>query len=243
MDLALKNTDACNIILCDPLSVLQCLQNPLLNINSNAYLYEINLKYYEFRKLKSETGGIEIFWVPSHSAIAGNKVADTEAKHAANSGPIDLDKFPFSDMKESFKLAMKENTKSLLLSSDLDKGKAYFDFYYNDTEKPWFQSKNLSREFIVTINRLRANHYSLNASLARVSIINDPSCPCSFSSQDIDHILWSCPIYYHQRIEFYKHRSEINLHPPISIRTLIKEPNIVACSCILNFLKNCSLRI
>ena len=243
LDLALRNVDVSNIIMCDSLGVLECLQNPLLDINTNPYLFEIKSKYYEFQKRKSKTGSIEIYWVPSHSAITGYEIADTQAKLAASNRPIDRDKFPFSDLKETFKLAMKANTRSTILSTDLDKGKIYFDLYYKDTKNPWFQKKNLSREFIVTINRLRANHYNLNASLARVSIITDPSCPCSFPSQDIDHILWSCPIYYDQRIQFYTQLSRINLHPPFCIETIIKEPNLAASSCIVNFLKDCSLRI
>ncbi|XP_058798339.1 uncharacterized protein LOC131668300 [Phymastichus coffea] len=243
LDLALHNTDTCNIIMCDSLSLLERLQNPMMNIKTNPYLLDIKLKYFQFQDQKSATGDIQIYWIPSHSAITGNEIADAQAKHAASRRPVDLDKLPFSDLKESFKCNMKDNTKMTLSNTDLDKGKRYFDRYYKDCNKPWFQGKKLSREFIITINRLRANHYNLNASLARMSIIGDASCPCSYPSQDIEHILWDCPTYYDQRIELYAQLSQINLQFPLSIEAIIKEPDIAACSRIINFLKKCSLRI
>ena len=243
LDLALKSVDVCNYVLCDSLSVLESLQRPLYNIKTNFYLYEIKRKYLEFQQRKSETGDIQLYWIPSHSAISGNDVADTQAKLAANCRPTDLDKLPYTDLAEKFKRDMYYNSNDVLLNLDPDKGKIYFDEFYTDSRKPWFYNKRLPRDLIVTINRLRANHYNLNASLARVSIINDPSCPCSYNSQDIDHILWHCPLYIDQRVIMNKHLAKLKLQPPLSINVLIKEPKITACSYILNFLNNCSLRI
>lgn len=141
LDLALNYPDACNVIMCDSLSVLESLQTPLYNINTNPYLYEIKFKYFEFQKHKKEKGNIQLYWIPSHSAITGNEVADTQAKHAASDRPTDLDKLAFTDLKEYFKLGMKANTKMSLLNTDPNKGKTYFDLYYEECNRPWFYKK------------------------------------------------------------------------------------------------------
>ena len=42
----------------------------------------------------------------------------------------------------------------------------------------------------VTINRIRAEHYNLAASLTRVGITNNANYECNESEEDINHVLW-----------------------------------------------------
>lgn len=71
-----------------------------------------------------------------------------------------------------------------------EKGVEYFEFYFNQTNIPWYENKAIDRRQIVTINRMRSNHYSLAASLARKNIISDPSCTlCGSDHQDLDHVV------------------------------------------------------
>ena len=50
----------------------------------------------------------------------------------------------------------------------------------------------MSRELIVTINRIRTNHYNLAESLTRVKIINSALChfKCGEGEENFDHVLW-----------------------------------------------------
>ncbi|KYN38627.1 hypothetical protein ALC56_07002 [Trachymyrmex septentrionalis] len=52
----------------------------------------------------------------------------------------------------------------------------------------------LSRMLITTVNCLRSNHFNLNHSLFRKNLIDDPSCPCGASCQDLVHIIFDCLI-------------------------------------------------
>jgi len=45
----------------------------------------------------------------------------------------------------------------------------------------------------VIINRIR-NHYNLNFSLFHKNIVNSPTCPYGDPRQDINHIVFYCPI-------------------------------------------------
>lgn len=94
------------------------------------------------------------------------------------------------------------NTRSRNLDEAAHKGSLYFEKFYVTASTPWFKGRRLDRKTIVTFNRLRSNHYSAAASLARKGIVASPGCDaldCGFDYQDFDHLLWYCPRYRVQR--------------------------------------------
>lgn len=58
---------------------------------------------------------------------------------------------------------------------------------------------NEERRFITFINRIRANHYNLNASLARKEYVTNEKCDCDYEREDIDHVIWQCRKYEEER--------------------------------------------
>lgn len=80
----------------------------------------------------------------------------------------------------------KPNAVQRIKERSLKEGKYYLEFFYNEKAKSWFSGKNLVRDFIVTINRLRSNHYNLAvASLARINLIKKLNCKCGHDTEDI----------------------------------------------------------
>ena len=151
---------------------------------------------------------------------------------------------PFTDYKDTFKRAMFEKTAEYVLKLGETKGINYFKTFYKKALNPWFFNKKLPRELIVTINRLRADHYNLAASLAKVKIVNDATCVCNNSApEDIDHVVWQCPLYNNHRVKLIKSLRQLNLQIPTKMSTLLMEPNINACKHVLNFLENCNLKV
>lgn len=242
-DIALQNTDKNVIILTDSLSALQKLKNLNFDIKSNSYIYEIKNKAIEFSKLSTNNSKIKLIWIPSHIGISGNEQADKIAKIATNNPSNPNTRIPFTDLRQKFKLDSKKETEKTIRELSVTKGTEYFTYYYKDNTKPWFDNCKLKRANIVMINRSRANHYNLAASLARVNFVNDAICQCNTGEQDLDHILWHCPIYTNQRITFVNEIKKLYRNPPHTIRTLLTDTNPPICKILYKFFANCKLDI
>ena len=138
---------------------------------------------------------------------------------------------------------MHTNTEKTIVDAGLTKGKKYFQNFHTDQPKPWFHNVKLSREYIVTISRCRTNHYHLAASLARLSIIDSPKCPCEMYDQDLNHVVWQCSLFDRHRIKLLQDLAKCKQQLPLNIDALLHEPNIAALSCIIAFFKKCNLNV
>ena len=123
------------------------------------------------------------------------------------------------------------------------KGKLYFQNYFSVCRKPWFSNVNLPRKSITTINRIRANHYNLAASLARIKVVSDCKCQCSAECEDINHVLWQCKIYDSQREKLINKLVKLKFQLPFTVEIFLHKPHIPASICINQFLSDCKLKI
>lgn len=238
------NHKYCNfLIFSDSLSALESLKSNTCNIKINKYVFEIKKKYIQFHFQNSYNTCIKFYWIPSHIGLRGNEDVDRLAKSATLLETVNLLEIPFTDLYETFKKSSYELTKNYALNQGLSKGKFYFENYYSDQRKTWFDHRHLSRKFIVTINRSRANHYSLAASLARIGIIMSAVCKCGCKSEDLNHVIWQCPLYNSQRLKLLKKLFKMRISLPMNIETLLIKPNIMACAHIISFLNECKLNI
>ena len=105
----------------------------------------------------------------------GNEIVDSLAKNATIDGQIIDFPLAHTDVWASTHLLQHNSTvgKWLEVSETTNVGRYYYENFFNPDKinKPWFFKLNLDRGFIVTISRLRANHYSTAASLARKNFI------------------------------------------------------------------------
>ncbi|KYN36536.1 hypothetical protein ALC56_09107 [Trachymyrmex septentrionalis] len=86
----------------------------------------------------------------------------------------------------------------------------YFTRYYRKMrKKSWFYKMSRERYYVTLINKLRANHFNLNKSLARKGIIESARCECSNDSESLEHYLWQCfaiePLYNKKLISEIEH--------------------------------------
>ena len=58
--------------------------------------------------------------------------------------------------------------------------------------KPWFKGMNVGRDFIRVMSRIMSNHYTLNAHLHRIKLVDSNHCVCGEGYHDIEHVVWSC---------------------------------------------------
>ena len=243
LDIALSTSNKNVHIFTDSLSVLEALKSIKISAKTNPFILNIKKKYNNILERNSSESTINLHWVPSHVGIPGNEEADSLAKAATQSDNIDISVVPFSDLYEHFKKDMHSEFVHFVRGKAAHTGKTYFNLYYDDRKKPWFSEKNLSREFIVTLNRSRSDHYNLAASLSRIGIVNDAKCKCQCGDETLNHVIWQCELYDAQRNKLISALRKLKHFPLYNIESFIEKPDISACKYIFDFLKYCNLKI
>lgn len=139
------------------------------------------------------------------------------AKSAILSDNIDINRIPFTDLREDIKKRATVETKNLIKPQADVRGKLYFQQYFNDHKYPWYEHKHFKREFVVAINRIGANHYNLVEFLARIRIITNPDCKYGTYTEDINQVVWQCPLYNKQRSKFINNLKKIRIYLPMNV--------------------------
>lgn len=235
LDLALDQTNKNCHIFTDSLSVIRSLQNPQINAKANFYLLNIRekVKQYITNPYNSK---ICFYWIPSHIGIELNDRVDALAKEATRSAPSTSVKIPYTDIYNSITNRARASTCEKVKIEAQRKGTEYFDLYFSTSPFPWFHNKTLTRQFITWVNRGRANHYHLAASLARIGFISDKQCSCGYLEEDLDHVIWNCPKYEPNRTSMINSLLMLKARPPHKISTYLQGPNIPALAVIFKFL-------
>ena len=226
------------VVFSDSESALKALSSYNFNRN-NSLTFEIRQKLAYADSLGFK---IKIAWVPAHVGIQGNEIVDAKAKLAAKEGKLLNVPIPTSDLFEKIKRDCKKENTIRLRNIAEEKGSFYFQNFFQEGP-PWFFGFNLSRKAIVSINRLRCNHSSLNSSLYRQRITQSDLCACGKDSDTIDHILWCCELYDQERSELLvKIRKEIK-YGPYSAVSLLSMFNKNIVHCLADFITNIKCKI
>ncbi|XP_036143172.1 uncharacterized protein LOC118645672 [Monomorium pharaonis] len=240
MELAMnKSIDRDNVIIfSDCKSVLQALKNNRLDVYQNKYILEIKRLHSRFKKSTNNKKKMIFVWIPSHRGLTGNELADMLAKQGAEEPASSEIEIPISDLRRFYKEESWSLTQEKIKNEFRYKGMFYYNNYYNkNSKKPWFSSMNTERYFVTLINRLRANHYNLNASLARKNYIPDSRCECGAESEDFDHLVWQCHRYNADRIDMGIQLYRRNIDGVESITELIRKENWKKLYVIYKFVK------
>ncbi|XP_058807432.1 uncharacterized protein LOC131673441 [Phymastichus coffea] len=240
MDIAIHNKERNVKIFSDSLGAILALSNPNNTVKSNHYIYEILQKNDKFSKGNNSTT-LTVVWVPAHRGIIGNEMADKASKKATELLPTVI-QIPHTDYRALFKKTAVNSTNKLIKNQGLTKGVDYFKNYYDDSNTSWYSNKGYEREFITSVCRCRSNHISLNESLFKINVISDPKCECGADTQELNHIVWQCPLFDDTRILLLRSLSKLNLFPPFDIKTFLYKPNVTVMRYILNYLQKSGIK-
>lgn len=206
-----------SIVFTDSLSSIQALnKNPFKIKQQHPNIFDIRQLLTEC----TEKGLLITFaWIPSHCGIEGNVRADTLAREAIISGDLFPYKIYYPDLLTLPKLCMDNTWQVSYDHSSRQKGMYYYSLQSEILVKPWFYNMDFNRKGCSIISRLRLGHTCSPHHLARFKITPSPSCFCGYEMGDINHLLFSCPLF--DRSRFLESLIEYKIPFPTSINCLL----------------------
>lgn len=146
------------------------------------------------RKIDNEGKTIKLIWIPGHTQIKGNEMADLLAKEAISKGIDTQISVPFGEFKNLWKAQLFEELHDWYRNTGKEKGIFYFTNYYHNGRRSWIDRSHISRKSMVSLIRLRSGHTALGraASLFRFRIVNSPLCPACGVDETPNHVFWNC---------------------------------------------------
>ncbi|KAJ8722734.1 hypothetical protein PYW07_003914 [Mythimna separata] len=214
-------------------------QSALLAIGKSPFRHKVQSPIiYAIRELAfrtiSEGNTLQFAWIPGHSGIHGNVVADALAGDAVQCGDLvpytnfgyDLETLPRNFLRDTWKVAWDISSKS--------KGR-YFSFIQPEIpEKPWFGRAKFGKVETSILIRLRLGHVCSPVHLAKLHIIDDPNCSCGTDLGDLNHIFFSCPLL--DRSSFLCNLLSLRIPFPTSILSLLCTNSFLVYKCIASFI-------
>ncbi|XP_018373152.1 PREDICTED: RNA-directed DNA polymerase from mobile element jockey-like [Trachymyrmex cornetzi] len=227
------------IIFSDSKSVLESINSSKI-INRNYVIHWIKrlLRFFSVRDID-----VSLSWIPAYRGIPDNEIADGAAKEATEEGGRDNFKLPSSDLVLVADRNARERFIGYFEEASLNIGTQFARFYSEHYGKTWFYHMSLRRQEIVLINRLRANHYNLIYSLHRKNMVDSPACPCGDSRQDVNHVIFHCPLSRGRFALLSRYLSKSFPHHAQDIFPMLIKPSPKLCRLLLAFFKSLNLLI
>lgn len=182
------------VLFTDSLSSCQLIEGELEERNRNSMIQDIIAKASFLQ--------VTIQWIPSHTAIKGNDIADELAKAGAQSDQILNNGIFIKDALSMFNQQRIDNTNKWYTSYAEEKGKHFFAIQPNYNESPWYKGKQLGNGEVRTLNRLMAGHSYANNWLAKMKLVHDPECDVCLTEDTADHVVLHCNKYVVTRSQY-----------------------------------------
>lgn len=140
--------------------------------------------------------GIEVVlaWIPGHSGIKGNEIADNFAKQATDLGLESYCNCFSRDLRNSTKVQLNDKWSNIWNRTRMIKGRHFGLIQPTIPSKPWFfKFKNAEKWVTSTVIRLRLGHVCSPVFLAKIRVRDHSLCECGLDDGTLNHIFFSCP--------------------------------------------------
>lgn len=184
---------------------------------------------------------VEFVWIPSHCGITGNEISDRLAKEAVHCGDMYPYKTYSHDLLSLPAVFLSDEWQSYWNNSRLLKGMFYSLIQPNISHKTWFRKAKLGKTVTSILIRMRLGHVCSPAHLAKLKIVNEPTCECGVDIGDVNHIFFSCVL--HDRSSFLDDLLSLGVPFPLSILSLLCTNDLSIYKCIASFINLNNIKI
>ncbi|XP_060536528.1 RNA-directed DNA polymerase from mobile element jockey isoform X2 [Cylas formicarius] len=229
------------VILSDSKSALEDINKTGMDAKSNYLTLQVKNKL--FTLIKTQNKDIQLCWIPSHTSIKENDIADQIA-NAARLEPQENIKLSFREffpkLKHNIWNAWSDRWKHI----GLGKGVNFTSHYSTPPTKPWFHKLDLNRREITTMCRLRSNHCCSPAHLNRIKVKLSGDCECG-ELGDLSHVLFDCALHWEKSQQLYESLISANFPSPLHINSILFHRTQLdfAARIVCRFLDACGLKL
>ena len=176
------------------------------NIRNHNFLIEEIRK--EVKILKTLKWKIGLEWIKAHAGTYGNELADTLAKEGAQRR--DASECYFTIPKSDILNGLEEDSINLWQRQWTDTSKGETTKAFFPTVQQRLKTKiNITPKFSAIIT----GHGKISAYRHRFKIMESAECLCSAGVQNVDHLIYQCPLLHKEREIMKKHISRIDQWP------------------------------
>lgn len=210
------------VIATDSMASLTALENNMVSTNTSALLMRCRSGLHT---LATSGHSVTLVWVPAHSGITGNEIADEAAKRAATTSSLTT----FKPEWHSYIGATKQ---ALMVAWQHQWDTATVGRYCHSIAPrvaltPWhdkFQGGSLSRAALRTADRIAAKHHSLRKHHHQGQPIGSRQCICG-EQETVDHVIFSCPYKRTFRRQLISHLRQNKHSEPFQINDILRTSN------------------
>lgn len=220
---------------------LSCLQSILCNQLYLKLRSPLILKIKELL-LNCHNRGLKIVlaWIPSHTGITGNEIADSFAKDSIQTGTLEHYYVLSQDLLSWAKVLLNKAWNNAWSRSLRQKGRHYGDIQPEISVRPWFSRfRNIDKQTSSTICRLRLGHTCSPEHLFKIGVRDSPMCDCGQEEGSLDHIFFNCPLLVSSLYDILPS----NIPKPINLKSLLTRVHSSFVKSLAKFIHTNNIRL
>ena len=147
-------------------------------------------------------------WIPGHSNIKGNDVADAIAQSSHRLPKVQTKPLELPEIETIVKSTLRAHYSEIwkIKAQSTQYGSVYSSFTHNN---PLTRNRKLEK----VLTRLRSGHIGLRQHLHRLHMADSKYCRhCPQEAETTEHYLIYCPFYHKERLDLRESLAKLSIH-------------------------------